>query len=144
MERQSRLVSYWGMSCSYQKSWSDFSLALAERTSWRQQPEERCRKHIPWGEKLPRASESLFTTSCACYFHQNRALSFSPALFFVLLAGGCYCKAPTLLCSSAVKAWLSKWSRQERRHRWSEEQPWGRSQSSRGRGGNVLCHQFLS
>lgn len=79
-------VSYWGIVSSYQKSWSNSSFALAfplaERTFWRQQPGERCRKHIPWGEKLPQASESLFTTSCACYFHQNRALSFSPALFF--------------------------------------------------------------
>lgn len=70
-----------------QKSWSNFlfvpPFSLTERTFWRQQPWERCRKHVPWGEKLPQASESLFTTSCACYFHQNRALSFSLALFFL-------------------------------------------------------------
>lgn len=73
------------MISSCQKSCSNFlfvpPFSLTERTFWRQQPWERCRKHVPWGEKLPQASESLFTTSCACYFHQNRALSFSPALF---------------------------------------------------------------
>jgi len=44
---------------------------------------ERERKRLPWGEELPRASESLFTTSCACYFHQNRAQSFSSPLVFL-------------------------------------------------------------
>ena len=65
------------------------SFLLTERTFWRQQPWERCRKHVPWGEKLPQASESLFTTSCACYFHQNRALSFSSALFLRLIVLTC-------------------------------------------------------
>lgn len=44
---------------------------------------ERERKRLPWGEELPRASESLFTTSCACYFHQNRAQCFSSPLVFL-------------------------------------------------------------
>lgn len=72
------------------------------RTSWRQQPREEGRKQLPWGEKLPRASESLFTTSCACYFHQNRAVSFSvPPCFFVLLTGGCYCTDAFVLTGAA-------------------------------------------
>ena len=114
----------WISSC--QKSWSSFLFVppfpLTERTFWRQQPWEICRKHVPWGEKLPQASESLFTTSCACYFHQNRALSFLLPCFFVLLAGGCYCKALTPLCS-AVR-WESScplpWRRQERRDGWTK------------------------
>ncbi len=42
---------------------------------------ERERKRLPWGEELPRASESLFTTSCACYFIKIEHRAFLLPLF---------------------------------------------------------------
>lgn len=65
-----------------------FSVSAA-RPSWRQQPgRERKREReresgSPGGRSCLWASESLFTTSCACYFHQNRAQSFSSPLVFL-------------------------------------------------------------
>lgn len=138
------------MSSSCQKSRSNFSIALAfplaERTFWRQQPGERCRKHIPWGEKLPQASESLFTTSCACYFHQNRALSFSPCLVFlgfwqevVIVKHRLHCAQQR---SESLAVHVEKTGEQRQLDRGAAFAPSGRSQSSRGRGtggGGTCC-----
>lgn len=151
-----------GMSSSSPKSWGNFSFApafppFAERTFWRQQPGERCRKHIPRGEAPPQASESLFTTSCACYFHQNRALSFSPCLVFLRFWQEVVIVKRRLHCvqqrSESLAVHLEETGDETPLDTRAASAPRAHSQSSRGRRvvcvggggtGDVLSRQFLS